>query len=56
MICEYSIRISCLVGEWCSGICYVEEVKAKRIDLFKKYLGPSFKEEWEGASTIISNQ
>ena len=34
----------------------MEEVKAKRIDLFKKYLGPSFKEEWEGASTIISNQ
>ena len=56
VICELTIRIGCSIGLklfW--GITSLEEVKAQRLDLFKKYLGPEWAPKWQGASTIISN-
>jgi hypothetical protein len=42
LICEYAIRLSTYIGEFCSGIVKVHEVKAERLDLFRKYLGPDW--------------
>jgi hypothetical protein len=48
------VRLGSRIGEILSGLISVKTVKAKRTDLYRKYLGPDWKEEWEGASTLIA--